>query len=161
MTTRVRSKTHVMASRAQSSIPPRFPDEIAAMTGAAMTAAMPVTGVWCSTIIAEAATGDEAGTSVCMACPVASEWMAKTAKSSAARASKETKGDTETGATNRRTARSSVISPTSLPAAQDRAAKCLPSQNTARPSANPECRQDCFLWGAIVTGCSAKDSVRD
>jgi type IV secretory pathway ATPase VirB11/archaellum biosynthesis ATPase len=79
MATRVSSRTHIIASRAHSSIPWRLADEIAATTGAAMTAAIPVTDVWCSTTVDDAGTADDAaavddaGTSAGMVCPVVSE----------------------------------------------------------------------------------------
>src|SRR5680860_1189219 len=57
--------------------------------------------------------------------------MARTATSSAARASKETKGERETRATSRRTARPSVMSPSSLSSVRGTNCQCLPSQSTA------------------------------
>ena len=112
MTTRVSSSTQVIANSAHPSDPAKLSEDIEDSTGAARTAAMTITSAcW-------PASADAAGTGVCMSCPVASEWKAKTAKSSAARASNEMKGEREPDATVRLTARSNVMSPTSLPSAQ-------------------------------------------
>ena len=131
--TRMSSRRHVMASSAQSSIPWKPPADIAATTGADMTAAIPtVTSGWSEAV-------DDAGAGVCMACPVDSECMAKTEKSSAARASREIKGDTETDEIIRRTARAGPMSPPTMPSAQKRTAHVILCRLPHGRRGNPEC----------------------